>query len=286
MNGAIATIRITVAAAIPVHIHGSLEHVTEALPELAPHAERRAGLEHARARQPERGRGDEERGAVDRPDERRAGRVVERRCDRQGRRSRCRSARRRATSSPTAASAARRRAARCPRTPAGRSRRRARTASRARGSPWRLTWPVTSSTKNVAITQRAREVGADHQQPPRVPVGEHAAPEQRHEHRERLERQHEPERARLPRQVGDAPAERDDERRVADERHGLAAPEEPEVAARERHERALPRNRHRPRLSSRACLFAQSCSTSTSRSPSRARISARRATSASARGTG
>ena len=60
---------------------------------------------------------------------------------------------------------------------------RARTASRARGSPVRLTWPVTSSPKNAAITHGAGEVGADHQQPPRVAVGEHAAPEQCHEHR-------------------------------------------------------------------------------------------------------
>ena len=79
----------------------------------------------------------------------------------------------------------------------------------------------------------AREVGADHQQPARVPVGEHAAPEQRRQHRQRLGREHEAERARLSGQVGDAPAERDDERRVADERDRLAAPQQLEVAAAE-----------------------------------------------------
>ena len=157
MNGAIATIRITVAAAIPVHIHGSLRTYRKPSPSSRRMPSVGPGSNDARPREPECRRRDEERCSLDRPDDGRAGRVVERRGDRRGRRSRCRSARRRATSSPTGASAARRRAARCPRTPAGRSRRRARTASRARGSPASVTWPVTSSTKNAAITQqRAR----------------------------------------------------------------------------------------------------------------------------------
>jgi hypothetical protein len=55
----------------------------------------------------------------------------------------------------------------------------------------------------------------------------------RHE-TEGFDRQHDPEGARLPGQRECAPAKRDDERGVADLRHRLADPEEPEVAVTKR----------------------------------------------------
>src|SRR6266480_4690700 len=56
---------------------------------------------------------------------------------------------------------------------------------------------------------------------------------------------------RLAREVGDAPAERNEERCVADERDRLASPEEAEIAAPEGDESPEPRVAHRLRLSSR-----------------------------------
>ena len=56
MNGDIATIRITVAAAIPVQIHGTLITYRNPVGELLAHAELRARLDRARPREPERDR--------------------------------------------------------------------------------------------------------------------------------------------------------------------------------------------------------------------------------------
>ena len=79
----------------------------------------------------------------------------------------------------------------------------------------------------------AGEVGADHQPPPRIAVGDHPADQERRQQRRRLEREHEAERARRAGQGRHVPADRDEERRVPGERDRLAAPEEPEVAAAE-----------------------------------------------------
>src|SRR4029077_11755549 len=119
----------------------------------------------------------------------------------------------------------------------------------------------------------------------RIPVGEHTAEEQGRQHCERLEREHEAERARLAGQGGDAPAERDDEGSVTDERDHLPAPEQAEVTAPERCERSWAGLGHPRRLSSAPCSELSS-STSISRSPDRARTSAPRVTCASGAATG
>ena len=89
--------------------------------------------------------------------------------------------------------------------------------------------------------ERAGAVGTDQEQLARVAVGEHAADQERRDQAERLDQQHDPERARLVRERERTPTERHDEGGVADLRHGLAGPEQAEVLVTERLEDAKPR---------------------------------------------
>jgi hypothetical protein len=103
--------------------------------------------------------------------------------------------------------------------------------------------------------RQPRRVRDQHQRPPRVPVGERPADQQRRQHREALREQDDRQRRLRPRQLERLPAERDDERSVADQRHRLAAPQEPEVPAPQRRQAAdapggLGHRRHGPKLSS------------------------------------
>ena len=99
-----------------------------------------------------------------------------------------------------------------------------------------------------------RDVRADQQEPAGVTVGEDAADQEGRHEPERLDHQHDAERARLAGQRERAPAERDDERRVADLGHGLPDPEEAEVAVSECLEDAKSRrSAHRGKAILRAC---------------------------------
>jgi len=102
--------------------------------------------------------------------------------------------------------------------------------------------------------QRPSAVGADHQQLARVAIREHASDQQCRDESERLDHQHDPERARLVRERERAPRERHDERCVADLRNGLSRPEQAEVAVPECVEDAKPRrDDHRREAILRPC---------------------------------
>ncbi len=89
--------------------------------------------------------------------------------------------------------------------------------------------------------QRTRDVGADQEQTSRVAICEHAADQERRDQPERLDTQHDSERARLAREREGPPAQRDDEGRVADLGDRLPGEEEPEAAVPERLENAQAR---------------------------------------------
>src|SRR5918994_6952309 len=76
----------------------------------------------------------------------------------------------------------------------------------------------------------AHQVGGDHQPPALEAVAQHPRDQQRGDHRKRPGEAQQAERRRLVRDVEDEPRDRDQIDAVADQRNGLAEPEQPEVA--------------------------------------------------------
>jgi hypothetical protein len=77
------------------------------------------------------------------------------------------------------------------------------------------------------------QVAGDHHLLPRQPVGHHPAEQHEHDHRQRVRTEHEADVGRVAGEPGDVDADGDQHEGIADGAHGLAGPEQPEVASAE-----------------------------------------------------